>query len=49
MMIACIDGSVNQKDETLSTLSYAISAGHIRNAAKVNIDHQALENKHLKL
>lgn len=49
MMIACIDSSPEQKEETLLTLSYAISTGRIQNSAHVNIDQQALENKRLKI
>jgi regulator of replication initiation timing len=31
------------------TLHYALSAGRIKNTARINIDHQTLENKQLKL
>lgn len=48
MMIACVDCTYDQKQETILTLSYAISTGKIQNSAHVNIDHQAFENKVLR-
>lgn len=49
MMIACIDAMPEHKEETILTLSYAVSTGRIQNSAHVNMDQQALENKRLKI